>query len=119
LRPRRRIEAVHRRRVLLVDMPQLLREIVRSVVAAEEDLELVAELADSRALQKAIPRHRPDFVIGNSKPHDIDRLLEQRPTMKVLQVDGGGRSSVLYELRPTRIPLGELSPTRLLEAIRA
>ena len=110
---------MHRRRILIVDMPRMLREIVRSVIVAEADLELVAEVHDPGALDKAIPRHRPDFVIGHSAPHEIERLLEERPSMKVLQVDSTGRSSFLYELRPQRTALGEMSPARLLEAIRA
>ena len=29
-----------------------------------------------------------------------------------------GRDAVMYELRPHKTPLGEMSPTRLIEAIR-
>src|SRR5262245_42236892 len=100
-------------------MPQLLREIIRSVVVAEADLELVAELSDARLLGEAVPRHAPDVVIGHSTPADIERLLRDRPRLKVLQVDDTGRSTVLYELKPHRTALGEVSPARLLSAIRA
>jgi DNA-binding NarL/FixJ family response regulator len=110
---------VERRRILLVDMPQLLREIIRSVVVAEADLELVAEVNDARSLDDAIPRHAPDVVIGRSTSRDIERLLRDRPRLKVLQLDDAGRSTVLYELRPQRTALGEVSPARLLKAIRA
>jgi DNA-binding NarL/FixJ family response regulator len=109
---------VQRRRILLVDMPQLMRDIIRSVVTAEADLELVAELDDSASLEDAVPQYAPDVVIGHSTRHDIERLLEDRSRPKVLQVDDTGRSTVLYELRPHRTALGEISPTRLLSAIR-
>jgi hypothetical protein len=99
-------------------MSQMLREIVRSLVAGEPDLELVGELADARALADTVCRCGPDVVVGHSTPSEIQRLLEQRPTMKILQVENNGRSSFLYELRPHRIPLGELSRARLLEVLR-
>jgi DNA-binding NarL/FixJ family response regulator len=110
---------VERRRILLVDMPQLLRGIIRSVVVAEEDLEIVAEVTDAGSLDDAIPLYAPDVVIGHSTRCDIERLLTDRPRLKVLQVDDTGRSTVLYELRPQRTVLGEVSPARLLNAIRA
>jgi DNA-binding NarL/FixJ family response regulator len=110
---------VVRRRILLVDMPQLLREIIRSVVVAEADLELVAEVDDAGSLEEALPRHAPDVVIGHSTRRDIERLLGDRPRLKVLQVDDTGRSAILYELRPQRTALGEISPACLLRAIRA
>ena len=112
---------MERRRILLVDMSLMLREIVRSVVAPQPDLELVAELTNVRPLRRAIRRHRPDVVIGDSHStrHEIEIMLAERPTMKLLEVEDDGRASFLYELRLQRKPLGEISPSRLLEAIRA
>jgi hypothetical protein len=100
-------------------MSLMQREIVRSLVAGAPDLELVAELADAGALAEAVGRCGPDVVVGHSTPSEIRHLLEQRPAMKVVQVEDDGRSSFLYELRPHRIPLGELSHGRLLEVLRA
>jgi hypothetical protein len=99
-------------------MPELLRGIVRSVVDAEADLELVGELPDHASLADVIARDHPDVVVGNSSEADIERLLRGNATMKVLQIEGIGGSSFLYELQPARTALGELSPARLLEAIR-
>lgn len=99
-------------------MPELLRGIVRSVVAAEPDLELVAELPDCASLADAIARDHPDVVIGCSTHDDVERLLRDSASVKVLKIEGAGRSSFLYELQPERTPLGEISPARLLEAIR-
>ena len=99
-------------------MPELLRGIIRTVVAAEADLELVGELPDRASLPDVIARDHPDVVIGNSTQDDIERLLRGSATMKVLQIDGTGGSAFLYELQPARTALGELSPALLLEAIR-
>jgi hypothetical protein len=99
-------------------MSQMLREIVRSLVAGDPDLELVAELSDARGLADAVSHCGPDVVVGRSKPGEIRDLLERRPTMKIVQVENDGRSSFLYELRPHRVPLGELSNARLLEVLR-
>jgi DNA-binding NarL/FixJ family response regulator len=110
---------VEHRRILLVDMPQLLREIIRSVVVAEPDLEIIAELGDAASLEESLPRHAPDIVIGHSTRRDIERLLRDCPRLKVLQIDDTGRSTVLHELCPRRTALGEISPASLLKAIRA
>jgi hypothetical protein len=45
------------------------------------------------------------------------RLLDDHPRLKVLALEGDGRSGSIWELRPHRIPLGELSPRRLVQAI--
>jgi hypothetical protein len=36
----------------------------------------------------------------------------------VIEISGEGRYGALYELRPRRIALGELSPPRLIDAVR-
>jgi hypothetical protein len=99
-------------------MSQMLREIMKALVAGEPDLELVAELPDAAALADAVSRCGPDVVVGHSTPGEIQHLLEQRPTMKIVQVENDGRFSFLYELRPHSVPLGELSNARLLEVLR-
>ena len=80
-------------------------------------------LADMpRMLRETLEEHDADFVITGAdvlRPDDVDALLEARPRMKVLAVVGDGRDAFLYELRPQKVPLGEVSPHTLLEAIRA
>lgn len=51
-----------RLRVIIVDDEPLARERVRSFLAEEPDVEVLAECADGVAAVKAIEQHRPDLV---------------------------------------------------------
>ena len=45
-------------------------------------------------------------------------LMGSRPRTKVLTLERNGRAAFLYELRPYAVPLGEASPSTLLDAVR-
>jgi DNA-binding NarL/FixJ family response regulator len=111
-------------RVLLFDMPLMLRQIVSEIIAAEPDLETVGELEDMRL----VATRQPDVVIvglGVDEPvfearvPDVVRaLLDDLPRTKVLGLSQDGRTGHLYELRLQKAPIGEVSPARLITVIR-
>jgi len=104
-----------------------LRSLVRDMVSAADDLEIVGELNDEPGaeleLLDAAVRLRPDFVIVAVKEPELAdvhlKLLEQRPRMKVLAVAGAGHEALLWKLQPTRELVGSMSSERLLKEIRA
>jgi DNA-binding NarL/FixJ family response regulator len=111
---------LERTRILLVDLPRLLREIVLGSVVDEADLEVVDHVSRVEVLEDAARRHDVDVVvIGSDDPELALRLLDLRPRLKVLAVGGEGLDTRLYELRPWRVLLGDVSPRTLVEAIRA
>jgi DNA-binding NarL/FixJ family response regulator len=107
-------------RIVLVDMPRILREIIERAVADEPDMEIVDSEAGNMPLREAIEASEPDFVIAGADYDfgEVARVLDERPRLRVLAVAGDGREAFLYELRPTRTPLGEVSPRTIVEAIR-
>lgn len=106
-----------RTRLLLVDLPRLLRDIVEDAVSLVEQIELVGAV-ESSFLRESGRTNGADFVVvGHDDPRLVGELLAAQPSMKVLAIIGDGVQSALYELRPHRIPLGELSPERLVEVI--
>ncbi len=106
-------------RIVLVAMPQMLRDIVAGVLADEPDMEIVGEATGVNGLPDAVLEPGADVVVmGRDDPSLATSLLEQQPGMRVLAVAASGRESWLYELRPHRVPLGEISPKRLVEQIR-
>jgi DNA-binding NarL/FixJ family response regulator len=112
---------VDRARVVLLELPRLLQEIVERAVGGQPDMEIVADLPTARTLPAALAEARADVVISGAG-HDsaeLSDLLEERSRLKVLAVSNDGRDAVLYELRPVRTPLGELSPRTIVEAIRS
>jgi len=113
---------LERTRIVLVDMSPMLREIVRGILAREPDLEIVGEHDDAADVTEAVEREEPDFVIVGSDgavEERIRTLVDSSRSLRALQVHSDGKESVLYELRPHRVSLGEISSDTLLRAIRA
>ena len=109
-------------RILLLGMPTMLRSIIRGITADQPGLEIVGEASQATEWSSLIREARPDVVImevTGAAGTDLAReLLEEYPRVKVLGLSADGRRGVLHELRPHRVPLGELSPESLIEAIR-
>lgn len=105
-------------RIALVELLPLLRGIVEEVISAQPDMEVVPQ--DSRMMKLAsIDEADPDVVIlGREDTSLTSRLLRMRPNLKVLAVAMDGREGVLFELRPRRVDLGEISPQKLVNVIR-
>jgi DNA-binding NarL/FixJ family response regulator len=113
---------LERIRIVLVDMPPLLREIVREAVAPEQDLDVIAEHESVTDLGALVARHQADFVIvGTDAAADsyARAVVRADDRVRALEMRADGRESVLYELRPHRVPLGEISKETLLRTIRA
>jgi hypothetical protein len=101
-------------------MPRMLREIIERAVADEPDMVLVEADAPELPLHEAVESAGADFVIAGSDYDfgEVAQVLDERPRLRVLAVAGDGREAFLYELRPTRTPLGQVSPRTIVDAIR-
>ena len=104
-------------RVLVIDMPEILRGIIEDAIASEPDMQLV------RPRWRMAAGGEPDVVIvGTPRAEDVDgaeAMLARWPRSRVLMVATSGRHTVMYELRPSRTELGELSPADLVAAVRS
>jgi len=109
-----------RTKILLIDMPQMLRDIVRDVAARDPMLEVVGEVPKQTDLETAARMFDPQVIItanGVAPAQEIGALLESRPRTRVLTITGDGRRGTLYRLIPEAVALGDLSPESLLEAM--
>ena len=57
-------------------------------------------------------------VTGSDDPLQTSSLLQGCAGVCLFALSAEGKETLLYELRPHRIPLGELSPRRLVNEIR-
>jgi DNA-binding NarL/FixJ family response regulator len=109
-------------RILLVDMPRLAREMIDAAVAAQNDMRVVATTANSSELTAAADTVRPSFVIvgldGDELPAEALSLFDEQPRLKVLGLEADAGRAYLWQLRPEKRPLGELSPAAVVEVIR-
>ena len=101
----------------------MLREIVRETVTATADMDVVGELEGDTPISAAIRQFAPDAVVVDSAHPELRAgagsiLTAAAGGLRLLTVEASGRESFLYTLRPVKTALGELSPERLLDAIR-
>jgi DNA-binding NarL/FixJ family response regulator len=121
---------VKRIRILLAEMPRMMREIVESAVSTQADMQIIGAIEErlvergalTAAAEARVERADADVVILGLQRDDearaYDRLLYVRPRLTLLAITGDGRGAFLYELRPHKVPIGDVSPEGLLGAIR-
>jgi DNA-binding NarL/FixJ family response regulator len=106
----------------MIGLPALLADVIREIIAEEDDMEVVAEVRDSDALGDHAERAQADFVITGTGSARLDAVVHHlyaaRPATRVLAVELEGRPSSLYELAPRVTTVGELSRERLITLIR-
>ncbi len=104
-------------------MPRLLRDLVDAITSAEPDMVIAGEHLDEADERRALALIDTDILIaaesGTSRADRWIDLLYEHPHLKVLVLEQTGRTAQLYELRPHRTPLGEVSRAGLVNAIRA
>jgi len=100
----------------------MLGEITEAALMDEPDIELRSRPRDVRALARVLEEGGADVVILGSKRKEAATLarslLTPRRRVRLLAISDDGRASFMYELRPFEVPLGEVSPRGLLEAVR-
>jgi hypothetical protein len=100
-------------KIVLIELPGLLREILFETLSNQRDLVVLDELDMSQC---------PDFVIlgaddGALREPYLEVLLAC-PGIRVIVMARGGTQGFLHELRPHATPLGDLSAAQILETIR-
>jgi hypothetical protein len=113
---------MRRIRVVLAEMPPLLNDIVRSVLEAEPDVALEPQPVGAAELASADAIARADVLIlaeQDERRVDYAPTLYAHPRLRLVSISDDHRGAVVYEHRPHRAPLGDLSPECLVRAVRA
>jgi hypothetical protein len=107
-------------RVAVSAMPRLLRDIIEGAVNLAPDMCLITA-GDGSTLSLAIKSCAVDVVILGEQPartaSSHRQLLVDNPLLKIVVVTDDGCTAHVVEFR--RIPVAEMSPTGLVDAIRA
>jgi hypothetical protein len=111
-------------RIIVIGLPQILRDVITDIVADQPDMEVVGDLSEDAqpAMVEDLAGSFIAIPVGPSGelPEIGTSLLERRARgLRILGLSSEGRSGFLYELRPNQVAIGEVSPERLLGAIRA
>ena len=98
-----------------------MTDILEHAVAKDPELAVVGMIDDAN-LAAAARRTRADVLVMVQKApderHSLSQLLRSRPRMKVLTIVASGDSGALYELRPHRTFVADITAETLSEAIR-
>jgi len=112
-------------RVALLACTGLLGGVIRELLSALPDVDVVGDLPNAPAgeFSSQVHRLRPDVIVWRL---DDDEMLADHPeffgaehTSTVLAIQGDGDSGALWRLRPQRARLGPLDPAALAAAIRS
>lgn len=108
------------RRVVLTRLARMHGELLEQQLS-DGDITVIQGAPGALRLVDVVELAQADFAIadaGRVQPDEIAEVLDRHPRLKVLSVSGTGRQALLYELRPHRVPIGDLSSGALLTAIR-
>jgi DNA-binding NarL/FixJ family response regulator len=103
-------------------MPRMLRDVCKQLIVEQPDMEVVGEFGNGVELLLATGQTRPDIIIlgveGSGLPGIGSHLFTEFPHVKLLGVTADAQHLSLYELRPYKGLIGDVSPQGLLDAIR-
>jgi len=109
---------------MLAHLPPLLAGIMDRALSKQTDVELVA--ADPRpfgSLADRVARARPDVLLAGLSDSEREdayvKLLGAHGSLRLVLIDADARAASVYELRPQRTVLREVSLDAILDAIRA
>ena len=109
-------------RVLLGDLPPLWRGVLRQTLVRQDDMIVVGEVDHPFGILLATARTAADVVIlalpDSELPAVCGHLLREYPRIKILAVAADRTHTALYEMRPRRVPIADVSPEELLDTIR-
>ena len=101
----------------------MLSDIITDIVTSQPDMEMVGTVTDGAAAAVTVSETDADVIVlglpDAELPSEYAALLSARPQTRLLGVSGDGRRAFLYEVRPYRSALGEVSPEALIDAIRS
>jgi hypothetical protein len=106
--------------VLLVGMPTMLREILRSIVVKAPGVDAVAELANHDLRSPQVWESKAELVIvaaEDTAEDDVIALLQRCRPRSLLAVHSDGTSGVFYVMTPHRTRIDRLSRDAVTEAI--
>jgi DNA-binding NarL/FixJ family response regulator len=109
-------------RILIANMPHMLREIIETLVSSEADMTVTGLVRRTESLATAARRLRADAVILGTGRREAGgtlwQTLDERPRLKLFAISPDGHRATRYELRPIQTVMDDISPEDLIRNIR-
>jgi DNA-binding NarL/FixJ family response regulator len=105
-------------RVLLTNLPPLLRDVLNEALAAESDLAvLVAALG--AVLLTVVRALSPGVVLTQASSNEAHDLARELGTVGLVAIDPESRHALVFARGPEAVLLSDVSPTTIIAAIRS
>jgi DNA-binding NarL/FixJ family response regulator len=112
---------LRRTRILIAGMPPIASRILRDLVAADPQLEVVDCIDEGVGLSEEIARGHADAIITRaSDAREAERwamLLHAHPGLRMIVLSADGRSAFVYRVVSQRTVLHDVSAQALLTAL--
>ena len=109
-------------KVVMVGLPNMLRDILLGVFANAPDIKIVGNYHDFVELLSTQAAPGADVIVLGGQDEQLDTMsldfLERHPRSTVIGVAAHGHNTFLVQLSPKLKTLGEVSPEEMLTAIR-
>jgi DNA-binding NarL/FixJ family response regulator len=107
-------------RTAMIGMSPMFRDIVKRSVARQVTLEVILEMKAHESLDR-LKHFAPELVLICLNPASRDdigeKILRILPCARVIAFSRDKRDGYLYETRPSRATLSDISPETLIKAI--
>jgi DNA-binding NarL/FixJ family response regulator len=107
-------------RTAMIGMSPMFRDIVKRSVARYVTLEVILEMKAHESVDR-LRNFAPELILICLNPafrDDIgEKILRVLPSARVIVFSRDKRDGYLYETRPTRATLSDISPEKLVKAI--
>jgi DNA-binding NarL/FixJ family response regulator len=117
-RPDNRQRVMEQVRALLLELPPLVRDILERAIDDAAGFEVMKE-ADASIARGSTP---PDVVVlgltGEQDAALVAVLFARWPRVQIVTVTQEGDGAVIYELRPRRRVLGDMSAAEIVKTLR-
>ena len=109
-------------RILMAEMPRMMRDIVTAIVSSEGDMSVVGFCDDKSDVLAETRRTGANIVMFELLAEDLAppyvELMYAKPRTRLVGVRVDGGSAQCYELRPSRHEVLDVSGNGLLDLIR-
>lgn len=106
-------------RIVLIDVPPLVRDLVRMLVFEEPTLELIGEYADAAEALADLEGAPADAIVTTQpESESVRELLRHWPRARVIVMSDDGRRTSTFELVLRERVLGDVSVDSLLAELQ-
>lgn len=109
-------------RVVVADIPVMIRDLIREALADQHDLVIVGEAEEREEAVRIAIDQRADVLITECKteqlPKRYQELLLRLPTLGILSILSDGGSAELYTLKLDLQRIESIGMAELLAALR-